>query len=176
MKQQQLLLPPSSTSEVALRRGLQHGGTDAQEDATPAGQSLKMFTAEEFTRRQQGSKQHKGFFFVFNSSLFSPSVADRAAPGRRPVRRSRWPPHLHDLRARWVESVSMSSGCGGFLTDCMTYNSEWQTSEAAFRPHRAAERQRGAGCCLELVLCHCKGESRHWLSWGWNSIILVGLL
>lgn len=48
---------------------LQHGGTDAQKDATRAGQSLKMLREEEFSRRQQSSKQHKGFF---NSSLFPP--------------------------------------------------------------------------------------------------------
>lgn len=36
----------------------------------------------------------------------------------------------------------MSSGCGGFLTDGMTYNSESQTSEAASRLHRAAAERR----------------------------------
>lgn len=65
---------------------LQHGGTDAPKDATRAGQSLKMLREEEFSRRQQSSKQHKGFF---NSSLFPPLQAERAAPARRPVRRSR---------------------------------------------------------------------------------------
>lgn len=139
MQQQQ----QQSTSEVALRRRLQHGGTDAQKDATRAGQSLKMCRAEEFTRRRETGKQHKGVFSTSNSSLFSPAPADRAAPGRS---RS-WPqPPARSPRSRWVESVSMSSGCGGFLTDGVTYNCLWQTSEAAFRLHRAAERQRsGSG-------------------------------
>lgn len=55
-------------------------------------------------------------------------------------------PPARSPRSRWVESVSMRSGCGGFLTDGVTYNCLWQTSEAAFRLHRAAERQRsGSG-------------------------------
>lgn len=70
-------------------------------------------------------------------------------PGRRwLVRRSHWPPRQVSCECKhewWVWWFSQTLWP-------KTPRLVKKTSEAAFRLHRAAERQRGAGCGLELVL------------------------
>lgn len=115
---------------AALRRG----GTGARRAATRAAQSLKMFGAEKSAR--QSGKRHKGLFFRLHKRTERHLTAGLCAAAADL-------PTGTISRVRWVESISMSSGCGG----CPTRLRDIQlpSTKVARQLFACAERRGAAG-------------------------------